>query len=129
MDSRSVQFVDVLVLATFTLTVVLVPRHRNFLWTGGVPVLLIIVPALVVPPPFAGRLKDVGADLTLVFIVGYIATEITEEFWFRGIMLRTLMSWAAGVRLDLKLLDHRRFGSGVMCMRQAIPSATFQRTA
>ncbi len=107
LDSRSVQFVDVLVLATFTLTVVLVSRHRNLLWTGGVPVLLIIVPALVVLAPFAGGLKDVGADLALVFIVGYIATGINEEFWFRGLMLRALRSWTP---MRAALLSSALFG-------------------
>ena len=33
-----------------------------------------------------------------------------------------------GVRLDLELLDHRRFGNGVIYVRHAIRSATFRST-
>ncbi|MEO7126741.1 MAG: hypothetical protein ABI382_13985 [Nakamurella sp.] len=33
-----------------------------------------------------------------------------------------------GIRLDLELLDHRRFGNGVIYARHAIRSATFRNT-
>ncbi|WP_417374407.1 CPBP family intramembrane glutamic endopeptidase [Glutamicibacter protophormiae] len=93
LDSRSVQFVDVLVMASFTLIVVLLSRHRHLLWSGSVNALLIAVPAVVVLSPFVGGLKDLGPSLTLMFIVGYIATGINEEFWFRGLMLGALSTW------------------------------------
>ncbi|MCC6855535.1 MAG: CPBP family intramembrane metalloprotease [Microbacteriaceae bacterium] len=93
LDTLTARLIVVIALAVAAVIVVATSRHRDLLWSGGVSVPLLIVPTLIVLAPFAGGLKDLGAQTTLILVVGYIATGVFEEFWFRGVILRTLRTW------------------------------------
>lgn len=89
LDSTGQRLVAVLLLAVVALGVVAVTNPR-MLAGGSVASWLLLVPALVALAPFAGGIKNVGVAATAIVIVGYLATGVYEELWFRGLVLNSL---------------------------------------
>lgn len=86
------RFIAVLALAAAA-TGVVAATNRTIFSSGHVRWRLLAVPAAVVLAPFLGGTKDPGVDATSVIIVGYLATGIYEELWFRGLVLNAVASW------------------------------------
>jgi uncharacterized protein len=93
LDMVTARLIAVIALAIVALIVVAASPHRGLLWSGSAFLPVMIVPTVIVLAPFAGGFKDLGIQTTTSLIIGYIATGIYEEFWFRGLILRTLRSW------------------------------------
>ncbi|MBX3099455.1 MAG: CPBP family intramembrane metalloprotease [Salinibacterium sp.] len=93
LDSLTARLITVVVLALAVVVIVATSKNRDLLWSGSVSVPLLIVPTVIVLAPFAGGLKDLGAQMTVLLVVGYCATGVFEEFWFRGVTLRSLRTW------------------------------------
>lgn len=89
------RFIAVLTLAAFACAVV-AATGRELFTAGRLHAGLLIVPALVILAPFAAGIKDVGLQVGSTLVVGYVATGIYEELWFRGLVLRSLASWTPG---------------------------------
>lgn len=86
------RFIAVLALAVFVCLVV-AATSRDLFTSGRMRPVLLIVPALVILAPFAAGIKDVGLQAGTTIVVGYLATGIYEELWFRGLVLKSLASW------------------------------------
>jgi CAAX protease family protein len=86
------RFIAVLALAVFA-CVVVAATGRELLTSGRVQPALLIVPTLVILGPFAAGIKDVGLQAGTTIVLGYLATGIYEELWFRGLVLKSLDSW------------------------------------
>lgn len=86
------RFIAVLALAAFA-CVVVAATGRELFTSGRAHPGLIIVPALVVLAPFAAGIKDVGLQAGSTIVLGYLATGVYEELWFRGLVLKSLDSW------------------------------------
>jgi uncharacterized protein len=109
------RFVAVLALAVAAAGYV-AARSRGIFTSGGFFTsgrfrgALLVVPAILAIAPFAGGIKDVGAAAAAVTVVGYLATGVYEELWFRGVMLKALAPWsplrAAGLSSALFGLMH-----------------------
>ncbi len=85
-------------------------RSRDVFTSGRWRAPLLAVPAVLAIAPFVGGIKDVGATATVVIVVGYLATGVYEELWFRGVIFNALASWtplrAAGLASALFGLMH-----------------------
>ncbi len=92
MEPMQQRFIAVLALAVFAFVVV-AATGRELFTTGQVRPRLLIVPALVILAPFAAGIKDVGLQAGTTIILGYLATGLYEELWFRGLVLKSLASW------------------------------------
>lgn len=92
LDPMQQRFIAVIALAAFACAVVAATNRELF--TSGRPhARLIIVPALVILAPFAAGIKDIGLQAGTTLVLGYLATGIYEELWFRGLVLKSLASW------------------------------------
>ena len=92
LEAMQQRFIAVLALALFASVVVAV-TNRALLTSGRLRPALLLVPLLVSVAPFAAGLKDVGLQAVTILILGYLATGIYEELWFRGLVLRRLATW------------------------------------
>ncbi|WP_285117281.1 CPBP family intramembrane glutamic endopeptidase [Leifsonia sp. fls2-241-R2A-40a] len=106
LDMMTQRFIAVLLLAVFAVVVVLVRKPR-LLRNGSFPPALLVLPLLVVLAPFAGGLKDESAQAVVVLVIGYLATGVYEELWFRGLVLDALRTWSP---LRAALLSSALFG-------------------
>jgi len=106
LDMMTQRFIAVLLLAVFAVVVVLVRKPR-LLRNGSCPPALLVLPLLVVLAPFAGGLKDASAQAVVVLVIGYLATGVYEELWFRGLVLDALRTWTP---LRAALLSSALFG-------------------
>ncbi|MBG0738064.1 CPBP family intramembrane metalloprotease [Paeniglutamicibacter antarcticus] len=86
------RFIAVLALALFA-CIVVAATNRKLFTSGRVRPVLLIVPALVILAPFAAGIKNVGLQASTIMVLGYLATGIYEELWFRGLVLKSLASW------------------------------------
>ncbi|RAN73293.1 hypothetical protein B5P43_31370 [Bacillus sp. SRB_336] len=86
------RFVAVLALAAFA-CIFVAATSRQLFTAGRLHPVLLIVPLLVVLAPFAAGIKDVGVPTGTMFVLGYLATGVYEEFWFRGLVLKSLAAW------------------------------------
>lgn len=100
------RFITVLVLALVAVFVTTV-THKDLLTSGGLLPRLILVPAAIALAPFAAGLKEQGPATAAVLIIGYLATGIYEELWFRGLVLNALETWTS---LRAALLSSALFG-------------------
>lgn len=92
MESMQQRFIAVLALAAFA-CIVVAATSRELFTAGRVHPGLLIVPALVILAPFAAGIKDIGLQAGTTLVLGYLATGIYEELWFRGLVLKSLASW------------------------------------
>lgn len=86
------RFIAVLALAAFA-CVIVAATNRALFTAGHMHPRLLIVPTLVILAPFAAGIKDVGAQASTTIVLGYLATGIYEELWFRGLVLKSLAPW------------------------------------
>lgn len=93
LEATQQRFVAVLVMAAVAVITVAVTR-RDLLTSGRLHPVLLVIPVLVALAPFAPGLKDIGPETGSTLIIGYLATGIYEELWFRGLVLDTLASWS-----------------------------------
>ena len=105
-ESVQQRFIAVLALAGFACIAVAV-TGRELFTSGRLHPGLLIVPVLVTLAPFAAGIKDVGLQAGATIILGYLATGIYEELWFRGLVLNSLASWTP---LRAALLSSALFG-------------------
>lgn len=91
LESTQQRFVAVLVMAAVAAITVAVTR-RDLLTSGRLHPVLLTIPLLVALAPLAPGLKDIGRETGSTLIIGYLATGIYEELWFRGLVLDTLAS-------------------------------------
>lgn len=92
MDPMQQRFIAVLALAAFAGITVTVTR-RDLLASGRLHPALLVVPLLVALAPFAAGIKDVGVQAGTTIVVGYLATGVYEELWYRGLVLDSLAAW------------------------------------
>lgn len=92
MEPMQQRFIAVLALAAFAAITVAVTR-RDLLTSGWLHPGLLIIPLLVTLAPFAAGIKDVGLQAATTLVVGYLATGVYEELWFRGLVLESLAEW------------------------------------
>lgn len=92
LDPMQQRFIAVIALAAFACAVV-ATTNRELFTSGRLHAGLIIVPALVILAPFAAGIKDIGLQAGTTLVLGYLATGIYEELWFRGLVLKSLASW------------------------------------
>lgn len=92
MEPLQQRLIAVLVLAAFAAITMAVTR-RDLLTSGRLHPVLLIIPLLVALAPFVPGIKDVGAEAGSTLLIGYLATGIYEELWFRGLVLDSLSAW------------------------------------
>lgn len=93
LDSMQQRFVAVLALAAAAFLVVVLAR-RDLLGPGRLHPVLLVIPVLVALAPFTAGIKDVGLQAGTITVLGYVATGVYEELWFRGLVLDSLSQWA-----------------------------------
>lgn len=86
------RLIAVLALAVFA-CIAVTATSRDLFTSGRLRPALLIVPLLVALAPFAAGLKDVGPQEVATIVLGYLATGVYEELWFRGLVLQSLGSW------------------------------------
>ncbi|TDT73427.1 hypothetical protein DFO47_1213, partial [Arthrobacter sp. AG258] len=91
LEATQQRFVAVLVMAAVAAITVAVTR-RDLLTSGRLHPVLLVIPLLLALAPFAPGLKDMGLEAGSTLVIGYLATGIYEELWFRGLVLDTLAS-------------------------------------
>ena len=101
------RFIAVLALAVFACIVVAATSSELFV-SGRLRPVLLIVPILVILAPFAAGIKDVGLEACATIVLGYLATGVYEELWFRGLVLKSLASWTP---VRAALLSSALFGA------------------
>lgn len=92
MEPMQQRLIAVLALAALACLVVAVTR-RDLFAGGQLHPVLLIIPALVTLAPFAAGIKDVGLQAGTTTVLGFVATGIYEELWFRGLVLESLARW------------------------------------
>ncbi|MDQ0769413.1 membrane protease YdiL (CAAX protease family) [Pseudarthrobacter defluvii] len=92
MEPMQQRFIAVLALAAFAVITVAVTR-RDLLTSGRLHPVLLILPLLVSLAPFAGGIKDISPQAGTTVVIGYLATGVYEELWFRGLVLNSLAQW------------------------------------
>lgn len=101
------RLIAVLALAAFACFVV-AATSRELYTSGRLHPRLLVVPVLVMLAPFAAGIKDVGLQAGAVVVLGYLATGIYEELWFRGLVLKSLATWTP---VRAALLSSALFGA------------------
>lgn len=96
------------VVALAVLAVVVAARRPGLLTSGRLHPGLLALPLLLALVPFAGGIKDAGLRAGAIIVLGYLATGIYEEFWFRGLVLESLAAWTP---LKAALLSSALFGT------------------
>jgi len=91
LEATQQRLIAVLVMAAVAAITVAVTR-RDLLTSGRLHPVLLVIPLLVALAPFAPGLKDIGPEAGSTLIIGYLATGIYEELWFRGLILDSLAS-------------------------------------
>ncbi|SEB48899.1 hypothetical protein SAMN04489806_0830 [Paramicrobacterium humi] len=132
MDSLILRLIAVLVGVVLALTTAVAVDRRLLRETWAAPVLL-IVPLVVALAPFVTGLRAEQAATAGILVIGYLATGVYEEFWFRGLMLRALRDWtplrAALVSSGLFGLAHLAniaFGANIaVTLAQVVGAACF----
>lgn len=92
MEPMQQRFIAVLALAAVACVAVAVTSRQLFT-SGSLHPRLLIIPGLVTLAPFAAGIKDVGPQAGTTIVLGYLATGIYEELWFRGLVLKSLATW------------------------------------
>lgn len=106
MEPMQQRLIAVLVLAAFA-TITIAVTRRDLLTSGRIHPVLLIVPLLVALAPFLPGIKDVGLEAAGTLVLGYVATGVYEEFWFRGLILNSLGAWTP---VKAALLSSALFG-------------------
>lgn len=101
------RLIAVLALAAFACFVV-AATSRELYTSGRLHPRLLVVPVLVMLAPFAAGIKEVGLQAGAVVVLGYLATGIYEELWFRGLVLKSLATWTP---VRAALLSSALFGA------------------
>lgn len=88
-QTLTARLVAVLVMAALALVVVLIVDRRmlRLTWCSPRLVAILVVIALA---PFVTGLRGDNPSTALVLVVGYAATGLYEELWFRGLILGSL---------------------------------------
>lgn len=107
LEAMQQRLIAVLALAAFACFVV-AATSRELYTSGRLHPRLLIVPVLVMLAPFAAGIKDVGLQAGAVVVLGYLATGIYEELWFRGLVLKSLATWTP---VRAALLSSALFGA------------------
>lgn len=107
LEAMQQRLIAVLALAAFACFVV-AATSRELYTSGRLHPRLLVVPVLVMLAPFAAGIKDVGLQAGAVVVLGYLATGIYEELWFRGLVLKSLATWTP---VRAALLSSALFGA------------------
>jgi uncharacterized protein len=107
MDPLQQRFIAVLALALLACLIVW-RMNKALLTSGRLRPLLLAAPLLVIAAPFAAGIKDVGAGTGWLLVLGYLATGVYEELWFRGLVLDSLTLWTP---VRAALLSSALFGA------------------
>lgn len=126
------RLIAVLALAGFA-CVVVAATSKELFTSGRVRPVLLVVPALVILAPFAAGSKDLGLKASAMLVLGYLATSIYEELWFRGLVLKNLASWTpvkaawlSSVLFGIMHLTNMAFGANpAITAAQVVGAACF----